>query len=59
MEVFLNLVWALVWWFIGLVIHLGIVSTMLISFTWTLLVFARILHIPWVDGTTTGFLSRK
>ena len=32
---------------------------MTISFVWSLLIICRALRIPWIDGTTKGFINRS
>ena len=50
---------ALVWWFVGLTIHLTLTTATMIAFTWSLLFFCRMLGIPWIDGTTLGWVNRS
>jgi hypothetical protein len=32
---------------------------MTVSFVWSLLIICRVLRIPWIDGTTKGFINRE
>ena len=59
MDLLLNFIWQLVWWFIGLIIYMGMITTLLLVTVWSLLIICRILKIPWIDGTLTGYLNRK
>jgi NADH:ubiquinone oxidoreductase subunit 3 (subunit A) len=46
--------------FYGLMIIFIILnSILLLALTWSFLVICRLLGIPWVDGTTEGFINRK
>jgi len=30
----------------------------MVSFVWSLLIICRIIGLPWIDGTTKGFVNR-
>ena len=59
MDLLLNFIWQLVWWFISLIIYMGMITTLLLVTVWSLLIICRIFKIPWIDGTLTGYINRE
>ena len=59
MDILLNFLWTLAWWFIGLGIHICMITLIMVTIVWGLLFLCRLFRVPWIDGTIRGFLNRE
>ena len=55
----LHLLWFVVSFYVSMFVFLLMNTLLVAGVVWSLLITCRMLGIPWVDGTTSGFLNRK
>jgi hypothetical protein len=56
---FKDIVMFLIQFHVLLIVYMVMNIAVLVAVSWSLLFVFRALGIPWVDGTTKGFLNRK
>lgn len=56
---FLTIVMFLLKFYITMFIFMALNIALMVSSVWALLIVFRLLGIPWLDGTTKGFINRS
>ena len=58
-ELIINMIWFIITFYASMIVFIIMNALLTAAICWSLLFIFRLLGIPWLDGTTKGFINRS
>jgi len=58
-DLIINMIWFIITMYATMIVFIILQALLVASICWSALLICRMLGIPWLDGTTKGFINRS
>ena len=58
-DLIVNIIWFLITFYGTMILFIILNALLMVSICWSMLLICRLFGLPWVDGTTKGFINRE